>query len=257
MTNNGRKIVSTFMVVTVVVSSFQSRRFDRQCTVEQLSTVAEVELCRTGLLMDNAARWADIDTDFQLSDILGGAPFSVVRGEADSPWTVTAPHAVAHLDDQGTSWPADRGTGGLALLLSELGVARSLVTGGRWDADADSVPSPLCPFKTALLEEACPTLVVDLHEGRKGSELVLDVGVRPELVRRPLNMLIATAEDYAFPVLVKASCPTEGRQRVVDALLAQSVPALRVSIPSEYLDPWTAPRRAKRLVAMMSTFLSS
>jgi hypothetical protein len=204
----------------------------------------------------SSQRWAELDADFQLSDILGGAPFEVIRREAESPWTVTAPHAVAQLDPEGVTWPADRATGGLALLLNELGSARALVTGGRWDADADSVPVHLCPFKSVLLEEACPTMVLDLHEGRAGSDLQIDVGIRPELVRRPLQHMITCAEAYGIDVAVKASWPTGAQQRVVDCLHAVGVPALRIAIPSEYLDPWTDQARARRLVNLLDTFLA-
>jgi hypothetical protein len=203
-----------------------------------------------------SARWAELDADFQLTDLLGGNPFEIIRRDADSPWTVTAPHAVARLDGGGAAWPADRATGGLALLLNELGVARALVTSGRWDADADAVPTHLCPFKSILLDQACPTLVLDLHEAGDGHGLHIDVGIRPELVRRPLDGLMTVAENFGYPVSVRASWSQPGTQRVLDALHGEGVPALRVGLPTSHLDPWTAPHSASRLVAMLRTFLA-
>lgn len=207
--------------------------------------------------MNTTSRWAELDADFQLTDLLGGEPFRILRRETASPWTVTAPHAVSHLDGDGASWPADRGTGGLALVLHELGLARALVAAGRWDADPDAVPSHLCPFKSMLIDEACPTLVLDLHEGRRHTGLIIDIGVRPELVRRPLHALLAAAESADFPVSVRASWPAPGLERVIDTLHDHAIPALRLAIASEYLDPWTGEPEAERLVGLLTDFLST
>lgn len=206
--------------------------------------------------MHEVQRWAELDADFQLTDIVGGESFRTNRLEALSAWTITAPHAVAHLDERGTCWPADRGTGGLAMVLHELGPARVLTTAGRWDADADSVPTHLCPYKSMLLEEMCPTVALDLHEGSRDHDLEIDAGTRPELVRGMLNHAEAVAERHDLNLVIRNTIAPYGHERVLDAMQAVGIPAMRLSISPDLLDPWTMPIQAGRLLHYMKELLT-
>ncbi len=207
--------------------------------------------------MTKAARWAELDTDFQLADIVGGDPFAMLRREASSPWMITAGHAVSHLDERGRTWPADRATGGLALALHEFSEVRALVTAGRWDIDPDSVPGYLCPFKSLLLEDVCPTMLLDIHEGDLQYDVRVDTGSRPELSRALVNVAESAARREGLSFAVRSSLPLPGRERVLDATQDQDILSLRVSVSPKLLDPWTAPEQAERILAFFKTLLTT
>lgn len=170
---------------------------------------------------DVAARWLALEQVFSRdgydggrSPLLAGVADLVVdstpglletRPASRPHVVVTAPHATNH-ERAGATKVADRGTGGLALLLAELTGATALValnTPGDANFDAEH------PLK-ARLAELRPSVVIDLHGMRRRPESDVDLGTGEGLVPQAVIDVLhaASTVDVTVNELFDAMRPT-------------------------------------------------
>ncbi|MFI8527661.1 N-formylglutamate amidohydrolase [Promicromonospora sukumoe] len=205
------------------------------------------------------ARWLDLERIFSEEQYDGGSPprpasvsasvseptpgLLEVAGTERPHVVVTAPHATNHERDGGTKL-ADRGTGGLAVLLAELTGCTALVAlGAGGDANYDDEH----PLKERLAELR-PTVVVDLHgmRSRPGSDVDLGTGsgpVPPAVVSalRDSDLRVTTNEVFS------AMRPTT----VTAFAQAHGISAVQVEIGAHLRLPSGTPESQSQLVTAL------
>ncbi|GAB2499422.1 hypothetical protein GCM10027063_43750 [Promicromonospora xylanilytica] len=138
-------------------------------------------------MADLTARWLDFERIFSQNEYDGGpSPLLVpttdgvseptpglleIAGTSRPDVVVTAPHATNH-ERNGAGKVADRGTGGLAVLLSRVTGCTALVA---LDTPGDANYDQEHPLKDRLAELR-PTVVIDLHGMRSRAESDVDLG---------------------------------------------------------------------------------
>ena len=142
---------------------------------------------------DLTARWLAFEQVFSQDRYDGGSPtwpdlaaqsvseptpgLLEITGTTRPHIVITAPHATNH-ERSGASKVADRGTGGLALLLAqETGCSALVALGTPGDANYDEAH----PLKERLADLR-PTVVIDLHGMRSRSDSDVDLGTGSGLV---------------------------------------------------------------------------
>ncbi|GAB3157382.1 hypothetical protein GCM10027059_00160 [Myceligenerans halotolerans] len=170
---------------------------------------------------------------------------------------VTAPHATNHARSGEIKW-ADRGTGGLALLLADLTGCGALISVGGLAAEpGDANFDARHPFKDRLAELA-PRVVVDLHGMRTRDGMDVDLGfgegALPEeflasLGRSDLRVTRNALFDAMRPTTVAAFAqergipavqveigahlrPPEGNGADPELLVASLVAAIEAEVPA-------------------------
>lgn len=184
--------------------------------------------------MDLAAHWRELEELFASSGYqrYSSTPVAVVPGVPHPRVVISAPHALNHVRN-GQTKPADRGTGGLALLLgAHLGV--SVVLAGQSD-NGDANHDREHPLKDAIAA-LDPLLVVDLHgmRERPGHPFEADLGLGPtglvpERFVMTLSGLLTTNENGLF-----ASANTT---RVTAWSQVRRIPAVQVELAASMRPP--------------------
>lgn len=171
--------------------------------------------------------WRELEAPFAVSgyEQYSDSPVVVLRGVPYPRAVVSAPHALNHVRDGKVKF-ADRGTGGLALLLgAQLGVS-VVLTGqsGHGDANHDREH----PLKDAIAA-LDPLFVVDLHGMRNRPEHAIEADLGfgptrlvPENFVMVLSGLLTISENSLF-----ASAKTT---RVTSWSQARRIPAVQVEL---------------------------
>lgn len=176
----------------------------------------------------------------------------VADGGAESKAIVTAGHAVNHVRD-GQSKRADRGTGGLALLLAERTGAAAYVMASRDYGDSNH--DPCHPLKTALGAAFGPNrAVIDLHGmgGHGGADVVIGTGgdvrfggslaVRAERAFRANGLSVQIDDHFA----------ATGPHRIVQYAHQHDVPAIQIELSARLRPPvWDASLALAALSALI------
>ncbi|MEV0894209.1 hypothetical protein [Promicromonospora sp. NPDC050262] len=205
---------------------------------------------------DLTARWLGFEQIFSQDRYEGGVPpwpssisdsvseptpgLLEIAGTTRPDVVVTAPHATNHERD-GATKVADRGTGGLALLLAQLTGCTALValsTAG--DANFDEEH----PLK-ARLAELRPTVVIDLHGMRSRPASEVDLGTGTGLA--PADMvaaLISSSLRVTTNEIFDAMRPTT----VTSFAQARGIASVQVEIGAHLRPPSGEPRSLARLV---------
>lgn len=205
------------------------------------------------------ARWLDLERIFSQEQYHGGGPpwpTSVAAsvseptpGLLEVPGTglphvvVTAPHATNHERDGATKL-ADRGTGGLAVLLAELTGCTALVAVG---ADGDANYDDEHPLKERLAELR-PTMVIDLHgmRSRPGSDV--DLGTGSGLVP---SAIVSALSDGDLRVTTNEVFSAMRPTTVTAFAQARGISAVQVEIGAHVRLPSGAPKAQSRLVTAL------
>ncbi|MFJ3404001.1 hypothetical protein [Promicromonospora sp. NPDC090134] len=210
---------------------------------------------------DLAARWLDLERIFSHDQYEGGGPPSPastatsvseptpglleVAGALRPHVVVTAPHATNHERD-GATKVADRGTGGLAVLLAELTGCTALVAlGTPGDANYDEEH----PLKQRLAELR-PTVVIDLHGMRSRPESDVDLGTGSGLVPSPV---VAALNDSDIRVTTNEVFDAMRPTTVTSFAQALGIAAVQVEIGAHLRLPSGGPEELSRLVAALVT----
>ncbi|MFI6427085.1 hypothetical protein [Promicromonospora sp. NPDC050880] len=157
---------------------------------------------------------------------------------------VTAPHATNH-ERAGSTKVADRGTGGLAVLLAHLTGCTALVAlGAPGDANFDGEH----PLKDRLAELR-PTIVIDLHGMRTRVESDVDLGTGAGLVPSAVSTL---AEDSDLRVTVNQVFDAMRPTTVTAFAQELGIPAVQVEIGAHLRPPLGTPKAVTRLVALLT-----
>lgn len=167
-----------------------------------------------------------------------------IAGTSRPGLVVTAPHATNHTRSGEVKW-ADRGTGGLALLLAELtGCGALIAVGGLTAEPGDANFDAHHPLKDRLAQLA-PVAVVDLHGMRTRDGMDVDLGfgegALPEgflaaLDRSDLQVTRNALFDAMRPTTVAAFAQARG------------VPAVQIEIGAHLRPPDGEPQALARLV---------
>lgn len=208
---------------------------------------------------DPVARWLVLERFFSSDGYDGGrAPgSSAVSATVSEPTpglleltgstrpqiVITAPHATNH-ERAGATKVADRGTGGLALLLAELTGCTALValsTSG--DANYDDVH----PLKERLVALE-PAVVIDLHGMRSRAESEVDLGtgtgrVPTHVVMSLRDCGLGVTTDQIFDAMRPTTVTSFAQQH--------GISAVQVEIGAHLRPPSGEPESLARLVAAL------
>ncbi|WP_020016886.1 hypothetical protein [Promicromonospora sukumoe] len=213
----------------------------------------------SGVTGGPAARWLDLERIFSQDRYDGGGPpwpvpiaagvaeptpgLLEVAGTVRPHVVVTAPHATNH-EREGAAKLADRGTGGLALLLAELTGCTALVAVGTpGDANYDEEHA----LKDRLAELR-PAVVVDLHGMRSRPESDVDLGTGSGLV--PASV-VAALDDGDLRVTTNAVFSAMRPTTVTAFAQALGTAAVQVEVGAHLRVPSGAPEELTRLVAAL------
>ncbi|GGM22453.1 N-formylglutamate amidohydrolase [Promicromonospora citrea] len=203
-----------------------------------------------------AVRWQVFERVFSRNGYDGESPVPLKRlprdvveatpGLLELPGTsrahivVTATHATNHVRD-GSAKVADRGTGGLALLIAELTGCTALVA-ARTSGDANHDDDH--PLKRRLAELR-PAAVLDLHGMRSRPESDIDLGTGDGSV--PAEF-VATLRRSELRVTTNALFAAMRPTTVTSFAQARDVPAVQVEISARFRPPSGAPEDLSRLL---------
>lgn len=213
---------------------------------------------QTAVATPFALRWAALEAPFAADGYAGdpdaGDPDGlVVVGAAAPTVVVTAPHACNHRRDDRTKL-ADRGTGGLALLLAEVTGCAAVVALGAAGGDANWDAHHQLKDRLAALR---PAAVVDLHgmRTRPGYDLDLGLGpgVRPAGTDAAVEALRATGLRVTTDGLFDAMRPTT----VTAWAQAQGVPAVQVEVGAHLRPPVAGEQGQERLAGALLAALGA
>lgn len=155
----------------------------------------------------------------------------------NGPLLFTAGHAVPHLCKDGLYKKADKNTGPLALLLAELTSSSALTTKGRWLANPNADPLPVCKFKTRALSFV-PSLVFDLHgmSDRHGCDICIGTGALPDLSSELVEIAHSTLTAAGFTVAIDAPFAARGLNTITSTFQAHNTPAVQLEIAASLRD---------------------
>ncbi|MCP2263802.1 N-formylglutamate amidohydrolase [Promicromonospora thailandica] len=172
-----------------------------------------------------------------------------LRGSSRPEVVLTASHAANHVRD-GELKLADRGTGGLAILLAELTGCTALVAAGTaGDANYDDAH----PLKDRLAGLR-PAVVIDLHGMRSRSESDVDLGTGSGDV--PAGLL-DTLGRSDLRVTTNAVFGAMRSTTVTAYAQARGVPAVQVEVGAHLRPPSDASDDLRRLVTALVTAIES
>lgn len=149
----------------------------------------------------------------------------------------TAAHAVNHARD-GRSKRADRGTGGLALLLAERTGAAAFVTAQRDCGDANHDPGH--PLKAALGAAFGPNrAVIDLHgmDGHGGVDVVIGTGGSDRLAGSLAARTARAFRTHGLSVSIDDHFAAAGPHRIVQYAHRHDVPAVQIELSARLRPP--------------------
>lgn len=210
---------------------------------------------------DLAARWVEFEQIFSQNGYEGGHPTlpSPIAGSVSEPTpglleitgsthphvVVTAAHATNH-ERAGATKVADRGTGGLAILLAQVTGCTALVAlGAPGDANYDQ-EHPLKERLAALQ----PAAVIDLHGMRSRTESDVDLGTGTGPAP---SAVVAALTDSGLRVTTNAVFDAMRPTTVTAFAQELSIPAVQVEIGAHLRPPsGTAPALTHLVTALVA-----
>ena len=210
-----------------------------------------------------AARWLEFEEVFSQARYEGGSPpwpssiadsvtdqtpgLLEIAGSTRPRVVVTAPHATNH-ERHGTTKVADRGTGGLALLLAQmLGCTALVALDVPGDANYDK--DHLFKDRLAALN---PGVVIDLHGMRSRPQSDVDLGTGTGLAPRPVVVALDASDlRVTKNAVFDAMRPTT----VTSFAQARGIPAIQLEIGAHLRPPSGAPADLARLVTALTVAL--
>ncbi|RPF22175.1 hypothetical protein [Myceligenerans xiligouense] len=198
------------------------------------------------LAVDPAGRWRALEQTFAAEGYSGGRPEPLpggsgepapgiieVAGTTRPGLIVTAPHATNHERSGRVKW-ADRGTGGLALLLAEItGCGALIAVGGLAKTPGDANFDPRHPLKDRLAELA-PDVVVDLHGMRTRDGMDVDLGFGEGAVP---EKFVASLDDAGLRFTRNALFDAMRPTTVAASAQVRGIPAVQVEIGAHLRPP--------------------
>jgi len=213
---------------------------------------------QTAVATPLARRWSALEEPFAAAGYdgdpgAGDADGLLVVGSVAPVVVVTAPHACNHRRD-GRAKLADRGTGGLALLLAEVTGCAAVVALGGAGGDANWDEHHPLKERVAALR---PAVVVDLHGMRTRPGYDLDLGLgpgpRPEGTDAAVEALRGSGLRVTTDGLFDAMRPTT----VTAWAQAHGVPAVQIEVGAHLRPPVAGEQGQERLARALLAALGA
>ena len=199
------------------------------------------------------AKWRELERDFRSLTWIGRESELRSEDHGTLPVLLTAPHGGYQLRRH---WPktADRGTGGLALILARLTGCAAVASIGL-QHDDPNFDAAIGPFKAeAMRRLPGRSIALDIHGMRlsRHEDICIGTGLYPDAATIALaQRTAARARAAGFVATVNVPFAADKAGTMTSFMQRQGRRALQIEINSRYLDPLAAPDRASQVVEFL------